>query len=171
MQLKIVLLFLICPSGLLGQIHERWDVKTLTDGTKLDLKKIASVTTYIIDTRKIDIVGKTTSRLLPLETHVVKLTGRIVRKTLEGDGDYHVELADATSRSSVVCEFVDPANTVAKNSPYISYFRASRLKIAQYRLGDTITVIGVLFQDMRHGRPSPLRTRNYLEVHPVLFCK
>jgi hypothetical protein len=98
-------------------------------------------------------VSSNTPRL-EIEKACVALTGVITSIRYEDDGDIHYELRDSTSDSTIVCE-------VTENFPKV------RSMLSTYMAGDTVTMIGFLFQDKVHS-PSKLRTRNFIEIHPVI---
>ena len=160
-----------------AQVHERWDVKTLSDGFIPDTSKVKKVTVAKIEIIKKVKIRNTQPRL-NFEKQVIQITGTISRIQLEkgttkspGDMDYHIEVTDGTmSDSTMVCEAVDPNDQSASSSPYISNFKAVRKIAEQLKVGDKVIFTGMLFQDKYHS-PSPHRTRNFLEMHPIIKAK
>ena len=142
-------------------------------GAKMSLRRICcSYKITVADLEKLPLikVGNQTVRL-PSEKVLIQMTGKIIRKSLEADGDYHVEISDVSCKDSTVAtEFVSPADKYAKESPYIENFTKVRAFILGKKVGDRITVTGLEFQDKFHS-PSPHRIRNFKEIHPVLFAK
>ena len=167
------LLLLFCASGY-AQKHERWDVKTVTDGFKPNFKSKQKVTVNKMHERT-KIPVKSAQPRLNFEKKLATITGTVVRIKLEsgidGDNDYHIEIADGTlDDSTVVCEAVDPEDSSAATSPMLSRFEKVRKLAKQLKLGDKVTFTGLLFQDKYHS-PSQHRTRNFVEIHPILTAK
>ena len=106
------------------------------------------------------------------EKQVVEITGTIKvikeEKGAKGDRDYHIEVTDESMDSTFVCECVYPKDKVAKKSPYLKNYKAARKVVQKLKVGDKVTFTGVLFQDQKHGKASKQRTRNYIEMHPIL---
>ena len=159
-----------------AQTHQRWDVKTLTDGFKPDTTHVKKITVAKIEPiAKVRI--KDTQPRLNFEKQVIKITGTVSRIQLEkgtaskpGDMDYHIEVTDDSMDSTFVCEAVNPNDESAKKSNYVTEVKKDRAIAKKLKVGDKVTFIGVLFQDKYH-KPSPLRTRNFLEMHPILKAK
>ncbi len=152
------------------QEHERWDVKTLTDGFSPAMNAPAKITVAAIEP-KVKIPVRNTQPRLNFEKRLVKITGTIKRKSLETDGDYHIEISDGTlGDSTFVCESVDPNNSIAATSPYVANFKNVRNVLNTKNVGDRVTFTGLLFQDKFHS-PSKNRTRNFVEMHPILMAK
>jgi hypothetical protein len=176
---RISILILIVLISLRGypQKHERWDVKTLTDGFIPDTSHVKKVTVAKIQPIPKVRIRNTQTRL-NFEKQVIKITGTITRIQLEkgstakpGDMDYHIEVTDGTmGDSTFVCEAVNPDDDGADASPYVSNFKKVRTLAEHLKVGDKVTFTGMLFQDKYHS-PSQLRTRNFLEMHPILKAK
>lgn len=149
-----------------SQIHERWDVKTISDGfqptgpvKKVTVAKIA---------QKAKIGVRNNQPRLNFEKQEISITGTISRIQLESDGDYHIEVTDGTlDDSTLVCESVDPANSFAAQAPMIDDFKTVRALVTTLKKGDKVRFTGLEFQDRFHS-PSPHRTRNFLEIHPII---
>ena len=170
--LLLASLLLIHYAGI-AQDRERWPVKTLTDGFKPDTAHPKKATVKRVQKKKKIKVGDQDARL-KTEKKVVTITGTIVDIKRESDGDYHIEVTDNTMDSAFVCETVDPSDADAKKSPYAKQYEKVWAVVTQpvlLKKGDKVTFTGVLFQDQKHGLPSKLRTRNYIEMHPVLKAK
>jgi hypothetical protein len=154
--------------------RERWPVKTLTDGYKPDTNNVLPVTVKDIQKKKLIKVGDQDARI-ETEKQVVQVTGTIKiikqEKGKKGDKDYHIEVTDDSMDSTFVCECVNPKDKAAKKSPYAKEFAKARKVVAKLKAGDKVTFTGVLFQDQKHGVPSKQRTRNYIEMHPILKAK
>jgi len=168
---SLILLISLCSYA---QVHQRWDVKTLTDGFVPDTINVKKVTVKQIQAKP-RIKVKNTQARMNSEKKVVRITGTITRIELEagadGDGDYHIEVTDSTiGDSTFVCEAVDPDNSITKNSPYAGNFIKVRKVVKDLKKGDKVTFTGVLFQDKYHS-PSPHRTRNFVEMHPILKAR
>jgi hypothetical protein len=169
-RLLLLMTFGIRITCLAQQEHERWDVKTLTDGFTPNLNSVQKVTVAKIEP-KAKIRVRNNQPRLNFEKQVVKISGKISDIKLEDDGDYHIEVTDGTmDDSTMVCEAVDPSNHTTANSPYASKFRTVRAKVSQLHKGDQVTFTGVLFQDKYHS-PSTHRTRNFVEMHPILIVQ
>lgn len=153
----------------IGQVHERWDVKTLTDGFDPNMSAISNVTVARIHNR-VKIPVRNTQPRLNFERQIVRISGTITRIQHEDDGDYHIEISDGTlGDSTVVCEAVDPSNAVTATSPYVDKFQQVRNVASSLHVGDKATFTGLLFQDKFHS-PSKSRTRNFVEIHPILVA-
>lgn len=153
-----------------AQIHERWDVKTLTDGFSPVISS-ATKTTVAKMAKKAKVGVRNNTPRMNFEKKVVRITGTIAKKVHESDGDFHIEVTDGTlGDSTLACESVDPANSAAANSPFVTQFQSVRGVIEGKKVGDKVTLTGVIFQDKKHGKPTK-RTGNYLEMHPILVAK
>ncbi len=163
----ILVFFLLAWVTGFAQEHERWDVKTLTDGFSPDISSAKRITVAKIESiRKVPV--RNNQPRLNMEKQVVTITGTIRRVQLESDGDYHIEVGDGSMQDSTfVCEAVDPTNLVAATSGNLTYFTAVRSVASTLHVGDKVTFSGVIFQDKYHS-PSPYRTRNFVEMHPIL---
>ncbi len=162
-----ILLFSIPASA---QTHERWDVKTITDGFIPNMQTAKKVSVASI-ARIAKIGVRNTQPRLNFEKRVITITGTITRIKLETDGDYHIEVSDGTlNDSTLVCEAVNPDLPVAKKSPMVSKFTSVRTVVSNLKKDDQVIFTGILFQDKYHS-PSPNRTRNFLEIHPILKAK
>lgn len=171
--MKLQLLFITLLLGLCcsAQVHQRWPVKTLTDGFAPDTNAVKKVTVKQMHSKKRTKVKDTQPRL-KFEKQVVQITGTITRIVPEtgadGDGDYHIEISDnSLGDSTFVCEAVDPENSITKKSPYLGNFIKVRSVVKDLKKGDSVTFTGIIFQDKYHS-PSPLRTRNFIEMHPII---
>ncbi|MBI4931904.1 MAG: hypothetical protein HY841_14170 [Bacteroidetes bacterium] len=178
-KLFLLLLFFSTAALVLSSVEgfaqrERWSVKTLTDGFKPDTNTVTTVTVKDIQKKKLIPVGDQDARM-ETEKQVVQITGTIKvikeEKGKKGDGDYHIEVTDASMDSTFVCECVNPKDTKAKKSLYKNNFIKARKVVKTLKVGDKVTFTGVLFQDQKHGKSSPLRTRNFIEMHPILNAK
>jgi hypothetical protein len=108
-----------------SQIHERWDVKTINDGFQ-PVGPVKKVTVAQV-AQKPKIGVRNTQPRLNFEKQEISITGTIIRIQLEGDGDYHIEVTDGSlGDSTLVCEAVDPANSVTTQSPMIDNFNNVR---------------------------------------------
>jgi hypothetical protein len=170
----LILLSAVLFAGFAFAQRERWSVKTLTDGYKPDTMHVQIVSVKDIQKKKLIKVGDQDARI-ETEKQVVQITGTIKiikqEKAPDGDGDYHIEVTDSTMDSTFVCECVNPKDSKAKKSPYLKNFKAARKVVAKLKVGDKVTFTGVLFQDQKHGTPSKQRTRNFMEMHPILKAK
>src|ERR1035437_9765262 len=132
-----------------AQIHERWDVKTITDGFSPNLNSVRRITVaHIATMAKVPI--RNTQPRLNFERQVIKITGTITRIKLEngagGDNDYHIEISDGSlGDSTLVCESVDPANSITATSLYVSNFKSVRNVVKNKKVGDRVTFTGVVF--------------------------
>ncbi|HVA98580.1 MAG TPA: hypothetical protein VNG53_06765 [Bacteroidia bacterium] len=172
---KIILsLFLVSSILLLGmkemkQEHERWDVKTLTDGFYPDLSNTSQRSVESLEKIKIIRVGYNTPRM-DFEKNIITVSGTIVSMRLEKDGDIHIELMDNSIDSTIACEAVDPNDDVVEKSPFLEKFKIVKEKISNLKKGDQVSITGALFQDKFH-KPFKMRIRNFLEVHPILIIQ
>ncbi len=165
--MKILISFLLFSTAIYGQQH-RWSTKTLTDGFKISGEPR---TIKVADLAILPIVpvGTQTHRL-EREEQFIKITGKIVKKIKEPDGDIHIEIMDGSSVYSLPCESVSPKDNVAKSSPYIKDFISVREVIESAKIGDTMEVSGLEFQDEKHGKLDK-RMFNFLEIHPITSCR
>jgi hypothetical protein len=149
-----------------SQVHERWDVKTVTDGFTPG-RQVKKITVAQIEVKP-KIPVRNTQPRLNFEKQLVVLTGTVKRCAHEADGDYHIEVSDGSiDDSTMVCEAVDPENSAAAQSPVLADFKAVRAVVTTIKVGMKVKFTGLLFQDKFHS-PSPLRTRNFVEIHPIL---
>lgn len=167
MKILFLLIYLsITDLTIYAQVHERWDVKTITDGFQPGDQVIKVTVAKIESKAKIGV--RNTQPRLNFEKQVISVTGTISRKALEADGDFHIEVTDGSiGDSTLVCESVDPENSAAAQSPVISNFRTVRQIVKNLKVGDKVRFTGMLFQDKYHS-PSQFRIRNFLEIHPIL---
>jgi hypothetical protein len=146
----ILSLLVLCMSSY-AQKHERWDVKTISDGFSPDFNHIQKVTVAKLEFKpKIRI--KNTQPRLNMEKQMVRITGTISRIKLEGgatgDNDYHIEVTDGTmGDSTIVCEAVDPDDSSATASPMHNKFITVRKLAKKLKVGDKVSFTGMLFQD------------------------
>lgn len=158
-----LLIFFVSTS--FAQTHERWDIKTLTDNQTINTTpKVVSVS-QVGKVTKIKVRNATPR--MKHEHNTITLKGVVSRIALETDGDYHIEVKQSGSDSTVACEAVDPTNTITATSPFINDFKTVRSKAKTLKVGSHVTITGVMFQDKYHN-PSPNRTRNFVEIHPIL---
>jgi hypothetical protein len=106
---------------------------------------------------------------------VIKITGTVTRIALEngaaGDMDYHIEISDGTlDDSTLVCESVDPNDPAVVHSTERDSIQNVRKVVKKLKVGDKVTFTGIEFEDKVH-KPSPHRTRNFIEMHPILFAR
>lgn len=150
------------------QVHERWDVKTLTNGYTPNVLSAKRTSVAIIEkTSKVPV--RNTQPRLNFEKRVITIRGKITRLILESDGDYHIEISDGSlGDSTIVCEAVNPQAAV--NSTCYTYIRSVRNTVTHLSLNENVEFTGMLFQDKYHN-PSPNRIRNFLEIHPILKAK
>ncbi len=151
------------PSASFAQKKERWDVKILSDGFK---PSDSIVKTTVAEVEKLPLVKvRNRTPRMESERQTIEITGKITRKSLEADGDYHIEVSDGTCKdSTIACEAVNPR--LAPKSSVLAKLKAVRLSCASLSVGDTVTVTGNTFQDKFHN-PSPHRIRNFKEIHPI----
>lgn len=161
------LALLLLATAAFAQPKERAAVKTLSDGFQPDLTHVQKVTVRSIEALPLVKVGHETPRMKS-EEQVLQITGTIQRIKLEADGDVHAEVTDDTMDSTVVCEVVDPLYST--KSVMLTKLEAARLAAKRLEVGDKVTFVGLRFQDVFHS-PSPHRTRNFIELHPVLGVK
>jgi hypothetical protein len=167
MKTLLLFIFILFASKInYAQVHERWDVKTLTDGFQ-PTGPAKKITVAKIEPKpKIGV--RNTQPRLNFEKQLITITGTISRIALEADGDYHIEVTDGSvGDSTLVCEAVDPTNSVTAQSPSINDFIAVRKVVQNLKKGNKVRFTGMLFQDKSHS-PSPFRIRNFLEIHPII---
>jgi hypothetical protein len=157
--------FLFIASVAYAQEHERWPVKILTDGF------IPSKNWQIFTIDELRMfpkvkVGNTTPRL-ESEKMRIAVEGIVISKRKEADGDWHIEIRDESSDSTIVCEAIDPTDSIAFTSPYIVNFVEASAAADRLKVGNRVKIQGIFFQDKYHS-PSKYRIRNFLEIHPIL---
>ena len=175
--LWIIILFLLLDPCF-AQKHQRWDVKTLSDGFTPDLSHAKKVTVASMGAIVRNKGVKNNQPRLNLEKSVIKITGTIARIELEkgttakpGDMDYHIEISDGTlGDSTLVCESVDPDDPAVANSSEKDRIKEVRDVVKTLKVGDKVRFVGIEFEDKIHS-PSPHRTRNFIEMHPILKAK
>jgi len=168
--------FVILLFSLFGyaQKHERWEVKTITDNFEPNFHSVKKITVATIQP-KVKIGIKNTEPRLQMEKQMVSITGTVTRLKLEsgmtGDNDYHIEVSDGTvGDSTIVCEAIDPEDSTAATSPMLPRFLKVRNFVKNLKVGDKVKFTGILFQDKYHS-PSQNRTRNFVEIHPILIAR
>ena len=164
--MKTLTLLLLATTAF-AQPKERAKVKTLSDGFQPDFSKVVKVIVADVERLPLVRVGRETPRMKS-EEQLLQITGTIRRIKLEADGDYHIEVSDGTMDSTVVCEVVDPLYST--KSVCLARLESARLAAKQLSVGDKVTFTGLRFSDFRHS-PSPRRTRNFIEIHPVLIIR
>lgn len=171
---SVALLLILLFSKAYSQTHERWAVKTLTDGFAPDTMHVKQISVNAIHSQKRIRVSDTQARL-PSEKQVVTITGTIStikqEKGKHGDMDYHIEICDGSlGDSTFVCEAVYPNDSITKYSPYIVNFNKVHALAKTLVVGDKVSLTGVLYQDQYH-KPSNHRSRNFIEMHPILKAR
>jgi hypothetical protein len=156
-----------------AQKHQRWDVKTLSDGFTPNLSHPKKVTVASMAAIVRNKGVKNTQPRLNFEKTVIKITGTVTAIHLEkpGDMDYHIEVTDGTlDDSTLVCESVDPDDGAVAASTVKDRIKEVREVVKSLKLNDKVQFIGIEFEDKVHS-PSPNRTRNFIEMHPILKAK
>ncbi len=161
--MKTLLLLTLFSTVAFSQPKDRLATKNILDGftAKGTPKKYT-----VAELEKLPLikVGNSTPRLKE-EEQLIQVTGKIVLIKHELDGDIHCEVSDGTCKdSTIACEFPEPTLT---KSPFNPQFIKARRFILGKKVGDTVTITGVFFQDKKHGRTTK-RIQNYLEIHPCL---
>jgi hypothetical protein len=172
------ILFSLVSFSCFAQKHQRWDVKTLSDGFTPNLSHPKKVTVASMGAIVRNKGVKNNQPRLNFEKKVIRITGTITRIQLEkgtavkpGDMDYHIEVSDGTlGDSTLVCESVDPADDAVPNSTEKDSIQKVRNVVKNLKKGDKVTFTGIEFEDKIHS-PSPHRTRNFIEMHPILYAK
>ena len=169
-QLLIFVLFV--PSITLFAQVERWTVKSITDTPAcycIDLTQVSSRSVSYLQKRSRTKVGDQEPRL-PKECKIIEVTGFVLRKDLEEDGDYHIEIGKNMQQDTgrLVCESKDPENATVKKSLYYTLIRNVRSIVDTLQVGSKVRLQGVQFQDQKHGQLGK-RIANYLEIHPILY--
>lgn len=168
MKKVITIIFIFINLYSFAQVHERWNVKTVTDGFIPNFNNLKKITVAQIEPKP-KIPVRNTQPRLNIEKQMVAISGTVSRVALESDGDYHIEITDnSMADSSFVCEAVNPGLPVAATSPMVTKFRSVYTVARKLKVGDTVKFTGLLFQDKYHS-PSPHRTRNFVEMHPILM--
>jgi hypothetical protein len=174
----LVISFFVLAISCFAQKHERWNVKTLSDGFILDLSHPKKVTVASMAAIRRNKGVRNNQPRLNFEKTVIKITGTITRIQLEkgttakpGDMDYHIEISDGTlTDSTLVCEAADPNDVAMANSTEKVRIKKVRDVVKNLKVGDRVVFTGIEFEDKIHS-PSPNRTRNFIEMHPILIAK
>jgi hypothetical protein len=147
---------------------DRWSVKL---GADPDAQNISSV---IVDT-SIKALGRipipeipypANARIAPQELTRYRLTGVILQKRKEGDGDLHVVLQDPNDSSRMIVEL--PRDDCATASRFRKDILAARIVLQSARVGTRIQVVGIGFFDFIHEAFGA--APNSFELHPVIFA-
>lgn len=154
---------------------ERWAVKTITDGAKINLTpkrtNIAALGAIPVPAG----MGQDAKRL-PGESQVYQLTGTLlVASKLEADSDYHLELRGPTG-AMMIAEI--PSPTCIAGSSVLTQITAARAAFDRIFGPDTrswrqinrhVVITGVFFFDVLHGQSGA--APNGSELHPVLSIR
>lgn len=157
---------------------ERWAVKTGIDDDvgNVDMSHPTDATVSDL-THKTEPAHKPkTSRVSPVETTVFQVSATLTQYAMENDRDYHLVLK--SGRTTMIVEIPDPA-CVKEGSPFKTKIAKARADFeARFSPTSTfqqtstpVTVTGVGFFDMKHGKPQVGVARNNIELHPVLDIK
>ena len=147
------------------------DVKILSDGFIPDLTQVKQVTVAETGSIPRNKGVKNNQPRLNFEKTVIQITGTVKRKALESDGDFHIEVSDGSlDDSTLVCEAPDPNDSSVMLSTEKDSIAAVRNVVQNLHVGDRVTFTGIEFEDKIHS-PSPHRTRNFIEMHPILVAR
>lgn len=151
---------------------ERWAVKTVTDGTRINLRA-KRATIAQLGALPVPAGMSSHAARLPGESTVYQVTGvTLVKAKLEADSDYHLVLRSATGQT-MIAEIPDPA--CARSSTVISQLTTDRANFdatfgavgGSWRtINARVTVKGIAFFDVLHGQSGV--APNGIELHPVL---
>jgi len=154
---------------------ERWAVKTLTDGARLDTVVRAS---SIADESALDRPEDAWLHLTRQEneSYELTITGKLIKAGTEPDKDYHLVLSSAGQ--TIICEIPDPDCPDVDQTPNAVLWRAARAKVDELvgrhvhgAIKDvanppTVTLTGFGFWDRPdHGTGHSVNGR---EIHPVM---
>lgn len=157
--------------------QERWPVKTLQDPSVREIHFVpVESTVHALREPKQPPNLRTINPYLRLdgEKQVYTVKALLVGFKREGDGDYHLVLADPVDRKkTMIAEIPEPK---CANKKYAAQFEAAAKFIeslghatAKFKTLDKpvqVTVTGVFFFDFIHGQDGV--APNGAELHPVL---
>ena len=175
--MRILLLLVLSGTAWAQCGTERWPVKTLQDPSVREIHFVPQETTVHVlrepkqppDLRKINPMLR-----LDAEKQVYTVKALLMGFKKEGDGDYHLVLADPVDRKkTMIAEIPAPA---CANKKYKAQFEAAAAFIEslghatpKFKTLDKpvpVTVTGVFFFDFIHGQTGV--APNGAELHPVL---
>ena len=114
---------------------ERWHIKTLTDADAGDVSATATMTTVAAlrmnDTRP-DKVSDKVNRIAPFELKRYRIQATLRMAFREGDGDYHVVIADPAHDAetdpteTMIIEFPDTTCKPQSSSAYVGQMASAR---------------------------------------------
>ena len=160
--------------------HERWDVKTLSDGFRIGLSVRTTVDSQCRMNRPSEGWTETLARQ-PDEKILYSLWCTIDSAVLEKDGDYHIIVTGGDS--TMIVEIPNPDDCPSTSATYRDMFKTARSIVDRYfggvrshHVGSKyskhspidVEIEGMGFWDNKHGRPAKGHAGNYREIHPVL---
>lgn len=145
---------------------DRWPVKIAAD------RDAADISSLIVDTSVKalsaipvpEIPYPANARIAPHELTLYRLTGVIVQKRQEGDGDLHVVLQDPTNSARMIVEA--PRENCSRASRFHKHILGARTALQSAAIGTLVQVVGVGFFDFIH--PTFGAAPNGFELHPVV---
>jgi hypothetical protein len=157
--------------GIIKPGSYRWDVKTGCDSDAAAIVWKPRIMT-IAHLYAIKAPRAPRGRVVPHETQIVAVTGRLTSAHLESDGDYHLVIEDDKHRT-LIGEIPDP--TLCPQSVWAARITDARtafdttvhsLTAEVKSMNSQVTITGPLFFDVRHGQTGV--APNGIELHPVL---
>lgn len=154
---------------------ERWEVKTLNDVDREDVR-LTPVDATVEELRMLTPTGVAPGRMRysPVELRVYRIEAYLGGAFTEDDGDWHLVLFGLKDeRASLIAEIPDPACAGACRSGFAAAFGRAR-QLLEERLQRPsprdqpilVRVTGVGFFDRAHGQSGA--APNQFELHPVL---
>lgn len=153
---------------------ERWNVKTLQDDISvIDFKPLTATVNGLTHLKTIR--TKSSTARMDIEKNVYSVTCIIKDFFKEADGDIHIVLQDLKRPNiTMIAEIPDPTCSKVSSSKYNSQFVKTRAYFQSFGndiKGQQVTITGVSFVDIKHGKPQRGVAPNNIELHPVIDLK
>lgn len=160
---------------------ERWSVKTLSDSdaeqVDLNLSHRIITTVHLLVSLAAPKSRPENGRLVPTETTVYGVQGRLIGFKLEKDRDFHLVLEDQQSNETMIAEIPNPdcSGVCASHAMNVitqarqAFVQACGMPTTRYKRLTRpviVRVIGVGFFDYFHDQQGV--AKNAIELHPVL---
>jgi hypothetical protein len=156
------------PTSACGVGHFRWNVKTIEDADRTQVK-LRVVQTSIKDLNAIPKPAEpypANNRIKPWELQVYRVRARL-KAVLPpaSDGDIHLFLEDPDNpEEHIIAEI--PAPECVRDGAHAEEYRIVRATVSALRVNSFVEVTGLGFFDKASGRLFG-RARNGIELHPV----
>lgn len=147
----------------------RREVKLCTDENSalIDTNSIHTTLKFLGDISVPDETKSETARY-PLEQKTYTVTAKVDKLKKVFDGDYHIRLIDG-EENYLITESSNPNCDYAATSKFLTQIKQVRefVEANEKTLeGKTVTITGVAFVDINHGKRK--QAKNNIELHPIL---